>query len=79
MSGPDAALRDQIEPLFLVVPVDVAIAASAARLRTCYTLKLPDAIQPVTALELGAAPLVTHDRDFARVQGLAILRSEPFS
>ena len=58
---------------FEVVPVTAAIAAQAARLRARYGLKLPDAIQLATALEVGAAALVTHDRDFAAVEGLAVL------
>ena len=58
---------------FEVVPVDAVIAASASRLRARYGLKLPDAIQLATALETGAHALVTHDRDFAKVQGLLIL------
>ena len=61
---------------FTVVPVDLGVAVLAARLRARYGLKLPDAIQLATALSLGAAALVTHDRDFARVHGLAILRGE---
>ena len=61
---------------FTVAAVDNAIAVLAARLRVRYGLKLPDAIQLASALNLGAAALVTHDRDFARVNGLAILRGE---
>jgi predicted nucleic acid-binding protein len=57
-----------------VVPVGNAVAALAARMRARYGLKLPDAIQLATALDLEAAALVTHDRDFARVEGLLILR-----
>jgi len=49
----------------------------ADRMRACYGLKLPDAIQLATALELGAAASITHDCDFARVEGLAVLRGEP--
>jgi len=36
-------------------------------------LKLPDALQLAAALDIGASALVTHDRDFAKVQGLPIL------
>jgi predicted nucleic acid-binding protein len=57
-----------------VAPVSSTIAAMAARMRTRYGLKLPDAIQLATALELEATALVTHDRDFARVEGLQIIR-----
>jgi predicted nucleic acid-binding protein len=58
---------------FEVIPVDAGIAASASRLRIRYGLKLPDATQLATALEIGAHALVTHDRDFAKVQGILIL------
>ncbi len=59
---------------YTVVPVTSTVAALAARMRARYGLKLPDAIQLATALDQEAAALVTHDRDFARVEGLAILR-----
>lgn len=80
-AGQDALARRYETALsrYVVVAVDSAIAVSAARLRARYALKLPDAIQLATALELGASALVTHDRDFARVQGLAILRGEPLA
>jgi predicted nucleic acid-binding protein len=56
-----------------VVPLDADIAESAARLRSSYSLKLPDAIQLASALSINADALVTHDRDFSRVRGLRIL------
>lgn len=56
-----------------VEPVSPAIAVSAARLRARYGLKLPDALQLATALEVGAEALVTHDRDFARVEGIRVI------
>jgi predicted nucleic acid-binding protein len=49
------------------------IAATAARLRASTGLRLPDAIQAATALEISAAALVTHDRDFSKLEGLTIL------
>ena len=49
------------------------IAESAARIRVKYKLKLPDAIQIASALAINADALVTHDRDFAKVRGLAVL------
>lgn len=58
---------------YTVAPVSSGIAALAARMRARYGLKLPDAIQLATALELDAAALVTHDRDFAQIEGLPIL------
>jgi predicted nucleic acid-binding protein len=61
---------------YTVVPVSSNIAALAARMRARYKLKLPDAIQLATALDLEASALVTHDRDFAQVKGLLILRGD---
>lgn len=58
---------------YQVVPLSVAVASEAARLRARYGLKLPDATQLASALDIGAAALVTHDRDFSAVQGLPIL------
>jgi predicted nucleic acid-binding protein len=58
---------------YAVMPLTAAVAALAAQLRVQYRLKLPDAVQLATALDMGAAALITHDRDFARVQGLPIL------
>lgn len=55
------------------VPLSPAMASLAAQLRAQYRLKLPDAVQMACALEIGAAALVTHDRDFAGVEGLLIL------
>ena len=59
--------------LYRVIPVSAPIAALAAQLRAQYRLKLPDAIQLATALDIGAAAFVTHDRDFSRVTGVEIL------
>lgn len=61
---------------FLVVPVSQEIAVTAARLRASTGLRLPDALQAATALEVGAVALVTHDRDFSRLQGLRIILGE---
>ena len=62
--------------LYRVVPVSAPIAALAAQLRAQYRLKLPDAIQLATALDIGAAAFVTHDRDFSRVTGVEILTND---
>ena len=58
---------------FEIVPVSHEIAVTAARLRAGTGLRLPDALQAATALEIGAAALVTHDRDFSRLGGLRVL------
>ena len=56
-----------------VVDFTSAIAEGAARLRGTYGLKLPDAIQLASALEINAHALVTHDRDFSQVRGMRVL------
>lgn len=58
---------------YQVMPFSAEVAVQAAQLRAQYGLKLPDAAQLATALEMGAAALVTHDRDFSAVQGLPVL------
>jgi predicted nucleic acid-binding protein len=58
---------------YRVVPVTTPTASLAAQLRAQYRLKIPDALQLATALEIGAAALVTHDRDVSAVQGLQVL------
>jgi len=71
------ALGKQLEAAlceFDVHPLSVSIAVEAARLRARYRLRLPDAIQLATALEIGAWGLVTHDRDFSAVQDVRVLR-----
>lgn len=80
LTGPfnagQTALAKRYEKTLLhyrVIPVSTPIAALAAQLRAQYRLKLPDAIQLATALDIGAAAFVTHDRDFSRVTGVEIL------
>jgi predicted nucleic acid-binding protein len=58
---------------YQVVPLSAAVASLAAQLRVQYRLKLPDAVQLASALQIGAAALVTHDRDFSALQGLPVL------
>jgi predicted nucleic acid-binding protein len=61
---------------YRVVDVSAPIAALAAQLRAQYRLKLPDALQLATALDMGATALVTHDRDFSQVSGLDIVNGD---
>jgi len=49
------------------------VAVTAARLRASLGLRLPDAVQAATALELGAVALVTPGRDFSRLKGLRVI------
>ncbi|MBS0420228.1 MAG: PIN domain-containing protein [Proteobacteria bacterium] len=53
--------------------LDSEIAASAARLRAAFKLKLADAVQAAGALAVGADALVTHDRDFSALRDLRVL------
>ena len=61
---------------YRVIPVSAPIAALAAHLRAQYGLRLPDAIQLATALDIGADALVTHDRDFSQVAGVKVLTGD---
>lgn len=56
-----------------VIVLDSSIAESAARLRASLRLKLPDAVQVASALAVNADALVTHDRDFAKVNALRVI------
>jgi len=62
---------------FQLASLTPTIAVSAARLRARYGLRLPDAVQLATALQCGAAALITHDRDFAGCGDLPILSAQP--
>lgn len=55
------------------IELNVDIAESASRLRATLRLGLADAVQAASALAINAAALVTHDRDFSRVQSLRII------
>ena len=77
-AGQDALAQRYEKALarFAVVPMSTAVAVLAARMRAKYGLKLPDALQLAAALDVGAAALVSHDRNFSRVEGLTVLRGE---
>jgi predicted nucleic acid-binding protein len=75
LAGPlrarDDALARRYRAVFeswQIVPLDLDIAETAARLRASFGLKLADAVQAASALAINAAALVTHDRDFARLR-----------
>lgn len=55
------------------IELNFDIAERAARLRASLRLALADAVQAASALAINAAALVTHDRDFSRVQSLRII------
>jgi len=83
LTGPfkagQTALAKRYEKALLqyrVVDVSAPIAALASQLRAQYRLKLPDALQLATALDIGALAFVTHDRDFSHVSGLDVLTGD---
>jgi predicted nucleic acid-binding protein len=51
-----------------VLPVDVAVAERAARLRSSYGLRTPDALHLASGLEQGAEWFVTNDVRLKRVE-----------
>jgi predicted nucleic acid-binding protein len=57
-----------------VIPLDLEIAERAARLRASVGLRLADAVQAASAIAINAHALVTHNRDFARLEALRVLR-----
>ena len=59
---------------FTTVPVDAAIAQSAAELRSGSRLKTPDAIHLATAITRSADVFLTNDRDFGPITLIPILR-----
>jgi len=75
-SGDEALARHYRAVLesWQLVPLDLDIAESAARLRTSLKLKLTDAVQAASALSINAAALVTHDRDFSRIKSLRVIQ-----
>ena len=74
-NGKDALAKRYEKALgaFQLVPVTPEIAVTAARLRASSGIRLPDALQAATALEVAAAALVTHDRDLSKLTGLKVL------
>jgi len=56
-----------------LIDLNADIAETAARLRSTLRLKLPDAVQAASALAVGAAALITHDRDFSRLTELRVI------
>jgi predicted nucleic acid-binding protein len=74
-AGDDALARRYRATLeaWQLVALNADIAESAARLRASLRLNLADAIQVASALMIDATALVTHDRDFSRVQSLRII------
>lgn len=60
-------------PNWSVCDLTADLSFLAARIRTRYRLKLPDAIQVATAVHSGSAALVTHDRDFRNIDEVVVI------
>ncbi|MCC7484784.1 MAG: PIN domain-containing protein [Burkholderiales bacterium] len=80
LTGPLVAGREELARRYRavmeswqVIALDTDIAETAARFRASLRLKLPDAIQLASAINVNADALATHDRDFSRVMALRIL------
>jgi predicted nucleic acid-binding protein len=56
-----------------VIDLTADIAESAARFRAALKLGLADAVQLASAIAINADALVTHDREFSRVESLLVL------
>ncbi len=78
----DTRLAEQYRDILLnidgltTVEVSIAIAEKAARLRSQYSLRTPDAIQIATALHTGASALLTNDIRWPALPDLHILTLE---
>lgn len=75
----NARLAEQYREILLkaegltTVAVSAVIAEKAARLRSQYSLRTPDAIQIATALHTGASALLTNDIRWPALPDLRIL------
>jgi len=59
-----------------ILSVDQRVAVQAARLRSIYRLRLPDAIQVATAILCGARALLTHDKGLRRIKEIEVVGIE---
>jgi predicted nucleic acid-binding protein len=61
-------------PGIRLVPVDLSVLRSAARLRADHGLRTPDAIQLAAAREGSATCFLTHDRRLRSIPGLQVVQ-----
>src|SRR3972149_500674 len=62
--GDDAQLRDFLETHFEIIPLDLAVAETAVRLRRAHHLRLPDAVIWATAQTNNAVLVSRNTKDF---------------
>lgn len=72
--GEERRIRRLLEPM-VNLPVDVAIAERAGRLRRGSNVRLPDALIAATALEHRLALVTRNVRHFEGVKGLRLVRA----
>jgi predicted nucleic acid-binding protein len=83
-AGDDTALRDYELyltnfPHLTILPLTIAIARRAARVRAKTKLKMPDAIQIATAMGAGADIIIGNDKRWrSRTGGLPLLLLDDF-
>ncbi len=63
---------------FALVPLDRAVAESAAQIRAKHNFKTPDAIQLASALHAGATAFLTNDTQLRRFEGLDVVILDDF-
>jgi predicted nucleic acid-binding protein len=54
-------------PNLKVIPLSTVISVAAAKLRSVYKLRTPDAIHAATAMESGAQGLITNDKEIRKI------------
>ena len=62
-----------------VLAVDWPIAEEAARIRSAYRLRTPDAIQIATAIVAEADVFITNDRALVRVSEISVVLFDEWS
>jgi hypothetical protein len=62
--GDDVQVRDFLETLFEIVPLDLAVAETAVQLRRAHHVRLPDAIIWATAQTNNAVLVSRNTKDF---------------
>jgi predicted nucleic acid-binding protein len=60
----DTQLRDLLETYFEIIPLDLAVAETAVRLRRTHHMRLPDAIIWATAQTNNAVMVSRNTKDF---------------
>lgn len=81
----DVTLAERYESLLTrsrglsLVEIDRAQLRAAARLRSAFPIRTPDALQVAAALSGGCRTFVTNDRQLPRVTGLTVLQLRDYS